>query len=193
MKFTHKEIFTISNGISLLRFLLVVPFWFLLDHLDSQSIRLVIFSLCIFAAATDMLDGYLARKLNQVTEVGKIIDPLADKTAMGLIVIKLYLIGEIQGFYFYSIILRDLLIFLGGIYVTRKIGRVLPSNKLGKITVLNIGIVILFILSGLSKDHIIYLIFYYSSIILIYASLTAYFIRAKEFLAKKNNEPVQKF
>jgi Phosphatidylglycerophosphate synthase len=53
----------------------------------------------LFAASTDMLDGYLARKLNQVTEVGKIIDPLADKAAMALIVIKLYLIGEISGFF----------------------------------------------------------------------------------------------
>ncbi|MFZ2325120.1 MAG: CDP-alcohol phosphatidyltransferase family protein [Ignavibacteriaceae bacterium] len=190
MKFTSKEIFTISNGISLLRFLLVIPFWFLLDHFDSQSVRYITFFLCLFAAATDMLDGYLARKLNQVTEVGKIIDPLADKTAMALIVIKLYLIGEISDFYFYSIILRDILIFSGGIYVTSKIGKVLPSNKLGKITVLNIGFVILLIIIGFSRNHFIYQFFYYSSIILIFASFIAYVIRAKEFIAKKNNESI---
>jgi CDP-diacylglycerol--glycerol-3-phosphate 3-phosphatidyltransferase len=184
MKFSHKDIFTISNGISFLRLLLVIPFWILLDHIDNQSIRFITFSLCLFAAATDILDGYLARKLNQVTEVGKIIDPLADKSAMALIVIKLYLIGEIQDFYFYSIIFRDLLIFLGGIYVTKKIGKVLPSNYLGKITVLIIGVVILFILIGLPKDHFIFIAFYYLSIILIFASLTGYFIRAKEFLTK---------
>lgn len=186
MKFTSKEIFTISNGISLLRFLLVIPFWFLLDDYQSQTIRYVLFGLCLFAAATDMLDGFLARKLNQVTEVGKIIDPLADKTAMALIVVKLFLIGEISGFYFYSIILRDILIFLGGIYVTRKIGKVLPSNKLGKITVLNIGTIILLILIGFPREHLIYLILYYSSIVLIFASFTAYIIRAKEFLVKHN-------
>lgn len=190
MKYSHKEIFTISNGISLLRFLLVIPFWFLLDHFDSQSVRYITFALCIFASATDMLDGFLARKFNQITEVGKIIDPLADKTAMGLIVIKLYLIGEVSGFYFYSIILRDLLIFIGGIYITSKIGKVLPSNKLGKITVLNIGLVILFIIVGLAKQNMIFQLFYYSSIILIYASFAAYVIRAKEFLTKKKNESI---
>ncbi len=65
-----------------------------------QSIRYITFALCVFAAATDMLDGYLARKLNQVTEVGKIIDPLADKAAMAVIVVKLFLIGEISYFLF---------------------------------------------------------------------------------------------
>jgi phosphatidylglycerophosphate synthase len=65
--------------------------WFLLDNYESQSVRYITFALCVFAAATDMLDGYLARKLNQVTEVGKIIDPLADKAAMAVVVIKLFL------------------------------------------------------------------------------------------------------
>ena len=185
MKISHKDIFTISNGISLLRFLLVIPFWILLDHIEVQSVRYITFGLCLFAAATDILDGYLARKLNQVTEVGKIIDPLADKSAMALIVIKLYIIGEIPSFFFFAVIFRDLLIFLGGIYVTRKIGKVLPSNYLGKITVLVIGIVILFILIGISKDHFIFIAIYYLSVLLIFASLIAYFIRAKEFLTRK--------
>ena len=91
---------------------------------------------------TDVLDGYLARKLNQVTEVGKIIDPLADKAAMAVIVVKLFSIGEISAFFFLLIIIRDLLIFIGGIYVSKKLGRVLPSNKLGKLTVLFIGFVV---------------------------------------------------
>jgi CDP-diacylglycerol--glycerol-3-phosphate 3-phosphatidyltransferase len=187
MKFTNKEIFTISNAISLLRLLLVIPLWFLLEDYQSQTIRYYLFVLLLFVASTDILDGYLARKLNQVTEVGKIIDPLADKTAMAVIVIKLYLLGNISDFYFFSIILRDLLIFIGGIYVTRKIGKVLPSNRLGKITVLNIGIVILFIVIGLSKDSSIFQMFYYSSVVLIFSSLLAYLIRAKEFLAKKRS------
>ncbi len=93
-----------------------------------------------------MLDGYLARKLNQVTEVGKIIDPLADKAAMAVIVIKLYMINEISAFFFFTIISRDLIIFIGGLFVSNILGKVLPSNKLGKITVLFIGSVVLLIL-----------------------------------------------
>lgn len=184
-----KEVYTKSNLLSLFRLLLAIPLWFLLD--DFEVNRYYVFALCLFAALTDILDGYIARKFNEVTEFGKIIDPLADKVAIAAIVIKLYLIGEILPFYFFLIVGRDILIFLGGIIVSKKIGRVLPSNKLGKITVLNIGLVILFILAGLPSDHLLYVIFYYSSIILIFASLTGYIIRAAEFIKRNDkNESV---
>lgn len=184
-----KEVYTKSNLLSLFRLLLAIPLWLLLD--DFTGNRYYVFAICLFAAFTDILDGYLARKFNEVTEFGKIIDPLADKIAMAAIVIKLYLIGEIQPFYFFLIIGRDLFIFFGGIILSKKLGRVLPSNKLGKITVLNIGLVILFIVAGLQKEHLLYIIFFYSSIILIFASLAGYIIRAAEFIKRYNkNESV---
>lgn len=184
-----KEIYTKSNLLSLFRLLLAIPLWMLLD--DFESNRYLVFGLCLFAAFTDILDGYLARKFNEVTEFGKVIDPLADKVAMAAVVIKLYLIGEVPPMYFYIIIGRDVLIFLGGIILSKKIGRVLPSNKLGKIAVLNIGFVLLLILLGLNKDSLTYLIFYFSSIILIFASFAGYIIRASEFIKRNNsNESV---
>lgn len=187
MKYGSKEILTISNGISFLRFLLVIPLWFLLDNYESQSVRYITFSLCVFAAATDMLDGFLARKLNQVTEVGKIIDPLADKAAMAVIVIKLFLINEISAFFFFAIIIRDLIIFVGGLFVSQKLGRVLPSNKLGKITVLFIGSVVLMILLGIDRQNFVYQFVYYSSIVLMFVSLFAYIYRAMEFIKKNES------
>lgn len=190
MKYTRTEIFTISNGISFLRFLLVIPLWFLLDNYGSQLVRYITFVLCVFAAATDMLDGYLARKLNQVTEVGKIIDPLADKAAMAVVVIKLFLINEISAFFFLTIIIRDLIIFIGGLFVSNIIGKVLPSNKLGKITVLFIGSVVLMILLGIDRYSFIYNLIYYTSIVLMFISLLAYIYRAMEFIKKKNYESI---
>jgi len=183
--FELKEIYTKSNLLSLFRLLLAIPLWILLD--DFESNRYLVFGLCLFAAFTDILDGYLARKFNEVTEFGKIIDPLADKMAMAAIVIKLFLIGEIPAMYFYLIVGRDLLIFFGGLFVSKKLGKVLPSNMLGKITVLNLGLVILFILINLNKQSIVYLAFYYSSIILIFASFAGYVIRSAEFI-KRNKE-----
>lgn len=180
--FKLKEIYTKSNLLSLFRLLLAIPLWILLDDFDSN--RYLVFGLCLFAAFTDILDGYIARKFNEVTEFGKIIDPLADKVAMAAIVIKLFLIGEIPAMYFYLIVGRDLLIFLGGLLVSKKLGRVLPSNMLGKITVLNLGLVILFILIDLNKQGIVYLAFYYSSIILIFASFAGYVIRSAEFIKR---------
>jgi CDP-diacylglycerol--glycerol-3-phosphate 3-phosphatidyltransferase len=190
MKFTIEEISTPSNLLSMLRLVLAVPLWYLLGYLYNPNMRIIIFLILVFAAITDVLDGYIARKYNQVTEFGKIIDPLADKVAVGAIIIKLFLMGEIPGYYFLMIIGRDILIFIGGMFVAKKIGRVLPSNALGKITVINIGIIILLLVIGLSKSSFVYLSLYATSIILIFVSLIAYVIRAMEFLKRGKYESV---
>jgi len=188
-----KELFTTkSNMLSLFRLLMAIPFWILLDNLNAPGHRAILFGMCIFGAITDLLDGYLARKFNEVTEMGKIIDPLADKIVIGIIILKLFLVGEIPNSYFLMIILRDLLIFTGGIFVSRKLGRVLPSNMLGKLTVTSIAIVILFILAQVDKTSTIYIGFYYLSIIMIFASLIGYIIRSLEFIKQKENESLQK-
>lgn len=186
-----KEIHTKSNYLSLVRLFLAVPFFFLLDHInEAYSYRLVIFGLMIFGLITDLADGWLARKLNEITEMGKIIDPLADKVAIGVIVIKLYLIGEIPDFYFWVIILRDTIIFIGGIFVSRKIGKVLPSNLLGKMTVITIGFFLFaVILDGANYAPGIYDFFYYLSIFMSFASVIGYGIRGYESINwKKRNE-----
>lgn len=188
MKINSKEFFTISNLLSLLRLFLAIPLWILFDYYNSYiSIKYWIFSLCLFAAFTDILDGYLARKFNQVTEAGKIIDPLADKVAMAVVVIRLAFYGELPFYYLLMIILRDLLIFFGGIYVTSKIGKVLPSNILGKITVLIIGIVVLLTLVQFDKTSIVFMGIYYFSILMIIISFIAYVVRANEYLQRKKS------
>jgi CDP-diacylglycerol--glycerol-3-phosphate 3-phosphatidyltransferase len=164
---------------------MAIPFWFLPDYFNDSSIRYYLFALCVFGAVTDILDGYIARRFNQVSEAGKIIDPLADKVAIGVLVFKLFLIGEIPAMYFYLIIGRDLLIFIGGIVVTRIIGKVLPSNVLGKAAVVNIGIVLLLIILEVNRDSLVFTSLYMLSIILIIISFIAYTIRAVEFLKRK--------
>ena len=190
MRYTIEEISTPSNLLSMFRLVMAVPLWYLFDYLGDPGMRIIIFAVVIIAALTDILDGYLARKFNQVTEFGRIIDPLADKVAMGAIIIKLFVIGEITPYYFIMIIARDVLIFLGGIFVAQKIGKVLPSNVLGKVTVIVIGIVILLIVLGIPKDSLIYLSLYGLSIILIFVSFIGYIIRAMEFLKRKKYESV---
>jgi cardiolipin synthase len=188
--YSKKEIYTSSNLLSFLRLLMAIPFWILIGNLYEPGIRYVVAALAIFAAITDVLDGYLARKKNEVTELGKIIDPIADKVVIGAIVIRLFLIGEIPDYYFYLIIVRDLLIFFGGIFVTKKIGRVLPSNMLGKITVLVISLVMLLIFFDVNRQTFLFEVFYYGSIVLIFVSLFAYVYRGAEYIKKESNETV---
>ena len=190
MKIKRKEIYTLSNSLSILRLLLFIPIWVLLDKNELDHIRIIILAICLFGALTDILDGLIARKRNEVTEFGKIIDPLADKIVIATLVIRLFAIGEISGYYLFMILTRDLLILIGGTMVTNRIGKVLPSNILGKITVINIAAVLLLILFGINKENIIFQIIYILSIILIAVSLVGYVIRANEFLRRENNESV---
>lgn len=67
--------FTVPNFISVLR-IIIVPFfcyYFLKDRLDAAV------TLIVFSGLTDAVDGFIARKFNQITELGKMLDPLADK------------------------------------------------------------------------------------------------------------------
>lgn len=185
--YTKKEIFTVSNFISLFRLLMAVPFWYLIGILNEPGIRYIVAGMALFGAATDILDGYIARKYNQVSEVGKIIDPLADKITIGVIVISLFMIDEIPDYYFYMIIIRDFLIFLGGIFVANKIGRVLPSNLLGKMTVIDIGIVIVMIILNVSRNSPVFQFPFYLSIVLIFTSLFVYIYRATEYIKKETD------
>lgn len=186
MKINFREIKTKSNLLSLFRLFLAIPLWFLLDHFHSNEIRYLTFGLCLFGAITDVLDGYFARKYSEITELGKILDPFADKVVIGIIIIKLFIINEVNLFYFLLIISRDVLIFVGGIFVSKKLGRVLPSNILGKITVLNIGIVILLIILNIGRDNFFFISLYYLSIFLIIGSTIGYIYRALEFIKKKD-------
>jgi CDP-diacylglycerol--glycerol-3-phosphate 3-phosphatidyltransferase len=97
----------------------------------------------VIATSTDFLDGYLARKLHQVTDLGKVIDPLADKIGIGIVAVCLLLTGDIPLWYFIAVLARDVLIFLGGIYINRRKGIVPQSNMAGKIAVNVIALALL--------------------------------------------------
>lgn len=129
---------------------------------------------------SDLLDGYLARKLNQVSEFGKIIDPLADKICVIVICVILLFIGKIPLWFVMIVVLRDLLILGFGIYLNKKKDIRLMSNFPGKTAVFSIGVVILFSIidSPVLKSINNYL--YFVSIALIFYSSYLYFKRFKE-------------
>ncbi len=185
-----QNLYTISNLLSLFRLLLAIPIWFLFNNLEAESTRYIILSLAFVGIITDYLDGYLARKFNEVSEAGKIIDPLADKVLVGVVVIKLFLINEIPPYLFFLILGRDVLIFIGGLLLSAKIGKVLPSNMLGKITVTILALLLIMIIMQVDKSNIIFRLVNYTTIILIVISFAAYVIRAMEFLTKKNHGTV---
>jgi len=182
---SERKIFNASNSLSFIRLLLVIPAWFAFNNFENNLARYSVAAIGVIATITDILDGYLARKLNQITEFGKVIDPLADKVLIVFVVLNLFLQGEIPDYYFYMIIARDVLILIGGLIVAKKIGKVLPSDYIGKATVLSIAFVLLMILLNVDSKSLPYLILYYLSIVLIFASFINYIIKAAKALSHK--------
>jgi len=190
MKIKLKEIILLPNLISLFRLMLFIPFLYLLVNLDKKGYRNYVLILIFVAFISDLLDGYVARKKNMISEFGKIIDPLADKILVAIIIINLYLNNAIPIFYFWIVILRDAAILFGGIFVSNRIGKVLPSNLLGKFAVFSIGIFIIIILLQIEKNSVVYTLILDISCFLCIASFIGYIIRAIDVLTWKKNENI---
>ncbi len=125
---------TISNLLSIVRALLVIPFVLVMLS-DSPNARWWGLLLLGVAALTDKLDGELARRFGQITEWGKMLDPLADKIGMAVLAFVLVHLKLIPLWLLVAILARDVLILAGGLYLKRKRGVVEQSNILGKWTV----------------------------------------------------------
>jgi cardiolipin synthase len=136
-------------------------------------------SLGVLAMFTDYLDGYFARKFNQTSEMGKILDPLADKVMVISIIIILALMHRIPLWLTVMIFARDILILIGGIYLKKKLDYVVPSNQTGKWTVLFIALYIIYKALNLSffEQYIIAFI-----AVMLVISFTQYLARAIKLL-----------
>lgn len=100
------------------------------------------------AILSDYLDGYFARGRGEITDMGKILDPLADKIFFGTAAVIMIIQGLIPPYLAAIIVGRDILIFLGGIYIKSKTGIVVASNMTGKIAVNVAAVVLIGILLG---------------------------------------------
>ncbi len=130
----------LPNILSLLRIALMPAVLFCLR--EEKTIPLLI--LMLLAVATDYFDGFLARKLGKISELGKIIDPLADKICLDSMVLALSLW---RGFPWWAtglIILRDVLILAGGLLVIKRMKQIPVSNWPGKFAVTFLSAAIFF-------------------------------------------------
>ena len=121
----------IPNLLSIIRIGLVYP---ILNniYLLNYKVSLIIF---IVASITDALDGYLARKLNWQSELGKILDPVADKLLLSGAIFVLWLSDLIPFYVFFILIARDVIILLGAAFqMTLTDSKAPYPNFLGKFT-----------------------------------------------------------
>ncbi len=129
MNLSDKRIFTIPNLISIIRILLIIPFvaTFITDNYIASAVILVL------SGVSDMLDGLIARKFNQISELGLILDPLADKlTLVAAVVCVSVKIPQLIPLTF-VLFTKELLMLVGGFLLIKKSIRVPASRWYGKV------------------------------------------------------------
>jgi cardiolipin synthase (CMP-forming) len=104
-------ILTIPNLLSFLRILLIPVFVGLIVHEGTELPGLLLFA---GVAATDWVDGYVARRTNQVSEVGKILDPVADRLAVAAGLVAIIARGALPLWAGLAILVRDAAVLLAG-------------------------------------------------------------------------------
>ena len=189
---------TLATKITLARILLIIPtvaLYIVGMLVDAVYLPLLITSCVLFAilCSTDFVDGHIARKTNTVSELGKFLDPLADKI---VIVVMLFLIVYFRDFTLFP---YDGLVIalLGGLILTRELtvsvfravaaskGLVLAADIYGKIktVLLDIGVAFL-ILAGV-HEVIMWIgeIVFYAGAVLTVWSGVHYMVRNKQVLA----------
>ncbi len=126
-----KELFLVSNLFSLFRVLIIPVLWHYISQPAEKSAYIAL-AILIIAGISDGLDGYLARKLNQISQLGMILDPLADKILALALVVLLAIYRDFPDWLAVLIVGRDILILAAAAVLLKGSQVVVPSSITGK-------------------------------------------------------------
>jgi cardiolipin synthase len=119
---------TVPNLVSGMRILAIPYFWYVL--IGEKRVGLAA-ALIFLIGSTDWIDGYLARRLNQVSELGKLLDPLADRLMIASALVGGLAAGVLPGVIGWPLLVREVLVGIGTL--------VLAGRGLGKLEVRWLG------------------------------------------------------
>jgi CDP-diacylglycerol--glycerol-3-phosphate 3-phosphatidyltransferase len=136
------SVWTIANGLTVLRLALVPVFAALLFHGDGEQAgwRVAAWAAFAVAAVTDLVDGDIARRRGLITDFGKIADPLADKALIGTALVGLSVLGELWWWVTLVILVREVGVTLLRFWVIRH--GVIAASRGGKLKTLLQGVAI---------------------------------------------------
>lgn len=149
LKENMKDLFkgwnTIPNWLSFIRIALIPVF----AVLFVQGHQLVAVIIMIIAALTDLFDGKIARKFNQVSNLGKLLDPIADKLSqMAIVIVLLYSYWDNPIKYlFFFFIVKEVVMILGGVLLLSKGMRPTAAEIWGKVATNVFYIAMIFVLA----------------------------------------------
>ncbi|HEU4894387.1 MAG TPA: CDP-alcohol phosphatidyltransferase family protein [Acidimicrobiia bacterium] len=124
------KILTIPNVVSFIRLAAIPVFWWLLLGADDVTGATILFAL---VATTDWVDGYLARRLGQVTKLGKALDPVADRLMIASAVVAGLIAGIVPVVIAVTLIVRELYMAVLTFGLVARKGGTLEVRWLGKL------------------------------------------------------------
>lgn len=127
----------LANTLSLSRVFLAIPLVYSLSRGDETM--LITIGLLLLAAATDLADGFAARRLKQVSRLGKMLDPLSDKVFLSCLLGSLVLWHDFPVWLLGLLLFRDMVIVVMGIFLLRSRGLIIAANRWGKGTTACMG------------------------------------------------------
>jgi cardiolipin synthase len=140
------RIFTAANVVSVIR-LMAIPVFLVLVIRDQL---IAAFVLLVAAVLTDFVDGMIARRMNEITKLGQFLDPFADRLFIAATVIALAIQGVFDWWFVIAVMLRDALLGVGGIVMSRYGHATLPVKWWGKVATFGLLFVLpLFLLSAM--------------------------------------------
>lgn len=128
--FRKNKVITIPNILSLFRIgLIPVIAWLYLKGENYWAVGVLILS-----GVTDVIDGYIARHFNMTSDVGKILDPIADKLTQAVILYCLIFKFPFMMIPFILLVIKEVFLGIIGLFAVRKTKEVKSANWHGKIT-----------------------------------------------------------
>ena len=176
----------IPNILTIIRFIFI-PFIFTSVVNNDYLVALIIFTI---SAITDILDGYIARKYNYITDLGKLIDPLADKLTQVSLLLSLSILKILPWWIFAIVFIKECVMVISASLLYKRKDVVVYSKWYGKLaTVLfYLAIVVSLIVNQfhIQMPFRIDLYLYYLAILSTIFSLIMYSIKFK--IKKDKNE-----
>lgn len=144
MLYTMNRQINIPNTLSFVRILTIPAIFLLILHSTRKNYPILI-AVFVVSIWLDFFDGYLARKLKQETELGKILDPVADKLMVICLVLALIIRSDFPLWLGIFIFARDFIILVASLILIKRIKgkKVAPSVLIGKVTFGVIGTLLL--------------------------------------------------
>lgn len=126
---TLKEVFTIPNILSYIRIILIPVFMYIYITANSMRDYYIAAIIVLISTFSDLFDGLIARKFNQITELGKLMDPVADKLSHGALIICLLTRYNLMWLLLAIYLIKEGFMAVMGLVILRHNGRKLDGAK----------------------------------------------------------------